>query len=500
MIRLSFRQSMLAGFLLIALLLGWATVRSWLLVEEFVDRSERVTRAALEVSASVQDIAERTTALERSARQYRVLQDPQILLRVSEQRGLAEAALRRAEAAGAAELAGLARQWREAAAALAAQLEQVKQVQQFEQLEQLAQPPTAATRLPAARSGIPTTPLAGDAAALAAMAEASGKLDGAGRRWISEQASLIEAALEAKRREFTLFVAATVAGAFIVALAMSWWLARPLAAVQRTIEALGQSRFDEPVLVHGPADLREVGRRLDWLRLRLQALESERERSLRHVSHELKTPLTALREGIDLLREEVVGTLDGTQAEVVGILQHNVMTLQRQLESLLRLNAIAFEARRLHHRPLAIDRLLAGVVQGRELQIQARKLSVECSAPAATCHIDGEKLQVALDNLLSNAIDFSPEGAVIRLEAKLAGERLQVACIDQGTGVAADDVERIFEPFVQGRRAPPAPRQGSGVGLSIVRELMGAMGGSVRVHAGHAGGGATFEIELPCGR
>jgi two-component system, NtrC family, sensor histidine kinase GlrK len=173
------------------------------------------------------------------------------------------------------------------------------------------------------------------------------------------------------------------------------------------------------------------------------------------------------------------------------------MTLQGHIESLLRLNAIASDARRLQHRPLAIDQLIADVVRGRELQIQARKLSVECAVPAATCRLDGEKLQVALDNLLSNAIDFSPEGALIRLEAKIAGQRLQVACIDQGTGVAAEDAERIFEPFVQGRRAPPAPRQGSGIGLSIVRELTSAMGGSVHVVAGEAGSGATFEIELP---
>ncbi|HRC60260.1 MAG TPA: ATP-binding protein, partial [Candidatus Propionivibrio aalborgensis] len=76
-----------------------------------------------------------------------------------------------------------------------------------------------------------------------------------------------------------------------------------------------------------------------------------------------------------------------------------------------------------------------------------------------------------------------------------------IACIDKGPGIAAEDVERIFEPFVQGTRASPAPRKGSGVGLSIVRELMAAMGGRVLLApcSGDATG-ANFQIEVPCER
>ena len=81
--------------------------------------------------------------------------------------------------------------------------------------------------------------------------------------------------------------------------------------------------------------------------------------------------------------------------------------------------------------------------------------------------------------------------------AWLAGDTLRIACIDQGPGIAAEDAQRIFEPFVQGGRAPPTPRRGSGVGLSIVRELMSAMGGRVQLVADGQQGGANFTIELP---
>ena len=134
-----------------------------------------------------------------------------------------------------------------------------------------------------------------------------------------------------------------------------------------------------------------------------------------------------------------------------------------------------------------------------ELQIQARQLTVERQSEAVTRQLDGEKLLIALDNLLSNAIEFSPLGGTIRLHAKATDDRVRIACLDQGPGIAAEDVERIFEPFVQGGRASPTPRQGSGVGLSIVRELMTAMGGRVLLLPREPNApGANFILEVPC--
>lgn len=468
MIPLSFRQSMLAGFLLIALLLSWAAVRSWLVLEQFVDNSRQSSEQALQLSASTQELAERTVDLERGARQFMVLKDLALLDRVDENVAHALTVVKRLELLPAEAVGELPDDWR-------------RTVERFSQtLHQSA-------------------PEAELLASVGRLAEVNGELSRGGQRWIDQQKASTLAALEESRQQLTRLVAAAVSGAFLVALAMSWWLSRPIGSIERAIEHLGESRFDEPVTVGGPVDLRQVGRRLDWLRRRLEALESDRERTLRHVSHELKTPLTALREGIALLQEQVLGPLGGAQQEVVDILQHNVMALQGDIESLLRLNAASFEARRLSHRPHALRKLLAEVVRGRELQIQARQLTVACDAPAITRTLDGEKLLVVVDNLLSNAIDFSPEGGVIRLQAKATGKHLQIACIDQGPGIAAEDAERIFEPFVQGGRTAPTPRQGSGVGLSIVRELMTAMGGQVLLLPADGNApGAHFQIEVPC--
>jgi len=466
MIRISFRQSMLAGFLLIVVFLGWAGVRGWLLLERFAAQSRANGEIALQLSTSIQELGERTIELERSARQYMVLNENAVLSRFDAQLTRSLTAIERLESLSVRPLGDLTGDWRQTAGEISLSLHRS----------------ISSTELPVS---------------LSRLAEINSQLDHTGRRWIDTQHADTLAALEAGRLQLGALVGGAVAAAFVVALAMSWWLSRPIGTIERAIEQLGESRFDDPVEVHGPSDLRLIGRRLDWLRQRLAELEAERERTLRHVSHELKTPLTALREGVALLQEEIPGPLEGTQREVVDILDANARSLQGHIESLLRLNAVSLGARRLHHRPVNLKRLLDEVVQDRELQIQARHLQVRCASPSVSGMLDADKLRVVLDNLLSNAIDFSPDGGAIRLDAQLDATKLRIACIDNGPGIAAEDAERIFSPFVQGQRPAPVERHGSGVGLSIVRELMAVMGGEIRVVAAGTSSGAHFEIMLP---
>lgn len=472
MVRISFRQSMLAGFLLIVALLSWAAIRSWLTLEHFVEQSRRGSEQALQLSAAIQELSERTVDLERSGRQFMILEDADVLARFDDNLKRALGAIARLESMPASAVGTLPEEWRKAVEQLSAAVHVAP-----------AGPMRASELLPM----------------LSRINDVNRDLGVNGRRWIDDQRLAVLSELEQSRMHLTRLVVAAVLGALLIALTMSWWLSRPIDSIERSIKRLGENELDKPITVRGPADLRRLGRRLDWLRRRLGELESERERMLRHVSHELKTPLTALREGIALLQEEVVGPLDGSQKEVVDILQHNVVALQRQIENLLRLNAAASEARRLCYRPVALRKLLADVVEGRELQIQARRLTVLRDAPGVTRPLDGDKLLVVLDNLLSNAIEFSPEGGVVRLEAAVQDNTVRFACIDQGPGIAQEEAERIFQPFVQGSRASPTPRHGSGVGLSIVRELMTAMGGRAFVVPSKGNvTGANFRIEVPC--
>ncbi len=465
MIRISFRQGMLLGFTVIVLLLAGAALQSWLVLERLVEQSRQTSEQAIALTAEIQELGERTIDLERSARQYLLLDDPVFRLRFDEHLAQSLALVDRLDAQAGDSLASLLGGWRMVAGALRSGLEQ--KVGKAELVPLL-------TRL----------------------VELNGLIKEAGQRWIESRNKQVLKDLDANRRHLGLQIALALGGALLAATAMGWWLVRPVRQLEQAIGRLGASRFDESVLVGGPVDLRRLGKRLDWLRLRLAELESDRERALRHVSHELKTPLTALKEGIALLREEVPGPLAGNQREVVDILQHNVGGLQQQIESLLSLNAAAFEARRLNVGKVNLGKLLSSVVQRRELHVQSRQLRVLVETPDDNhALLDAEKMAVVLDNLLSNAIDFSPEGGEIRLLARHAEHAWYFECIDQGPGVAAEDAQRIFDPFVQGQRQAPSLRRGSGVGLSIVRELVRAMGGSVSLLPAEQG--AHFCVELP---
>lgn len=463
--RLSFRQGMLFGFAVIVLLLGGAALQSWLVVERLVAQSRTSSEQAIQLTAAIQELAERTIDIERSARQYQVLNDPVFQQRFDEHLALSLALIDRLDTLAAEPLSPLLGAWRMVSEALTRGLEQ--------KIGKAALAPL-----------------------LGRLVELNGLIKQASQQWMEAEKNRLLDDLEVNRLHLGGQIALALGGAFLVALAMGWWLVRPVRQLEQAIVRLGANRFDEAITVGGPADLRQLGIRLDWLRQRLAEFEMDRERTLRHVSHELKTPLTALKEGVALLREEVPGPLGENQREVVDILQHNVVSLQQQIESLLSLNAAAFEARRIRATRVELPKFMASVVQRREFHAQSRRLKVLIETPALSkVMLDAEKMSVVLDNLLSNAIDFSPDGGEVRLMVNRSDSCLRFECIDQGPGVATEDMQRIFNPFVQGQRQAPAQRQGSGVGLSIVRELVRAMGGKVWLLPSEKG--AHFCVELP---
>ncbi|MGH8180507.1 MAG: histidine kinase dimerization/phospho-acceptor domain-containing protein, partial [Steroidobacteraceae bacterium] len=116
-------------------------------------------------------------------------------------------------------------------------------------------------------------------------------------------------------------------------------IGRPLRHIDRAINEIGHGNISNPITVRGPHDLERLGKQLEWLRLRLLEVAQERSRFLRHMSHELKTPLANIREGTELLMDGAVGELDPGQREVTAILRDNGIKLQRMIENLLSFSA-----------------------------------------------------------------------------------------------------------------------------------------------------------------
>ena len=133
--------------------------------------------------------------------------------------------------------------------------------------------------------------------------------------------------------------AALVPGTLILVLFFTLLVARPIRQIDRAIAQLGKSGFSRPIDVQGPRDLERLGRQLEWLRMRLLELAQEKNRFLRHMSHELKTPLANIREGTELLLDGTVGELQTPQREVTDILRLNGLKLQQLIENLLSFSA-----------------------------------------------------------------------------------------------------------------------------------------------------------------
>lgn len=467
---LSFRQCLLAAFLLIAVALGGAAAQAMLALEHVALQGREASQDAAEMTTQVQRLAERTVAMERSARQFLVLDDP----------GLRE----RFESA-----------WQDARAtqsALARLLAEPAAQKLFDEWAGQADAAWDILQNPSRARGSALRRLTPLFARLHAINEA---LTAQSQRAMDRRSDAVLMELEQQRRLISALVLGAIALAVLLALGFGHWLLRPLDDVEAAIGRLGDNRFDEPVAVRGPADLRRLGLQLEWLRQRLATLESDKTRFVRHISHELKTPMASLREGAALLRDGVAGPLTPDQAEIVRILCDNGAALQRQIEDLLRYQTLASDAQQLRRRPTDLQALLARVVDDQRLLWQARGLDVRLDAEPCRAVVDGEKLGVVLGNLLANALRFSPPGGRVVLALGQGDGRVWMDCIDDGPGVATEDVEHIFDPFYQGRNQAPGARRGSGIGLSIVREIVQAHGGSCRLLPSERG--ALFRIEIP---
>ncbi|PSQ94264.1 MAG: hypothetical protein BRD57_00730 [Proteobacteria bacterium SW_6_67_9] len=253
----------------------------------------------------------------------------------------------------------------------------------------------------------------------------------------------------------------------------------------RAIRSLGAIEPAQPIVVGGPPEIRGLGEELERLRLRLERSEAEKARFLRHMSHELKTPLAAIREGTELLADGSVTADSDDHREIVEILQRSSVELQQLIENLLVLSA-----RDRAHALERIDRaeVLREALQRHEVTRLRRGLVVDWRVEAVS--FDGLRplVQSALSNLIGNAVHFSPTGGTLHLRGFGRGDRVVIEVADDGPGIPADDRPHVFEPFAQGRHAGTASTRGTGIGLSVVRDCARAHDGYVEiVDGGFAG-------------
>jgi two-component system sensor histidine kinase GlrK len=470
----SFLALLLAGFTLVILPLVGALAYSAFNTERLAGKSRTAVFNASQAARASRSLVDRIAAIERVAQQMTLFNDP-----------------------------GLASDYSRVHRSFKQLAEEIAQLPldnaQADALNVTVQHEQALYEMITQESGAAARP---DAKAVAAridqLIDSARDVLAINNRVQDREVERLRVSAEMVQRNIILLLIFSTAVALAIALALTRYIARPIAEIDAAIRQLGGADFSRAITVRGPEDLRYLGRRLDWLRRRLDEFETQKNRFLRHVSHELKTPLTALREGAELLNDQVAGPLAPPQRQVVGIMRDNSVKLQRLIEELLDYQRALHAAASLKVQPLQLAELVEDATRPHELAAQAKGLRLAVDAEPAVVEADPEKLRSIVDNLISNAVKFTPPGGVVTVSARaVAGEAI-IEVHDTGPGVPAEERESIFNLFFRGRTKSdggPVRVKGSGLGLAIARELVEAHGGQIAVVGEGAGG--HFRVTLP---
>jgi two-component system, NtrC family, sensor histidine kinase GlrK len=319
--------------------------------------------------------------------------------------------------------------------------------------------------------------------------------DEAGRIVDAERTSFRDRAGELRQRLMTAIAAAFMT-AMILLLLGRRLMARLLSNVELAVQSLGEGQLERKVMLQGPDDLKRIGERLEWLRCRLRELEEQRTRVLRHVSHELKTPLAALREGSSLLSDKVPGPLTAQQAKIVGIMHTNTLRLQTLIDGLLRLQRAEHVLERFERVQLRFDDVIQQVLATFQLAVRDKRLRIMGTLAPLTVTGGREEMTTIASNIIANAIKYSPAGGTISLSLTREEDQAVFDVSDEGPGVPTDDRARIFEPFYRARATEHAA--GTGLGLAIASEFVHAHHGLLALI--ESASGAHFQVRLPLSR
>ena len=461
----------LVGFGLVALPLLIAVVWALFNLDRVAEQSEQLVATGVSAAENNRRLEEQLGALERVARQYQVLQSPESLQLMAQDMDSLESQLR--------DMSPLLEQ--ASAAELAASIE----IGARDIVTDLADTGLDADQVEAA------------IAQFAPLRQQVTQLTGILTAFVDAELGWLQESARQAQRYSAWQVAALVPGTLVLVLIFAVLVARPIRQIDQAISQLGESGFSKPIEIKGPTDLERLGRQLEWLRVRLLDLAQEKNRFLRHMSHELKTPLANIREGTELLLDGSVGDLKGSQREVADILRMNGLKLQQLIENLLSFSAWQTKSEVLSLSDFALRAQVISIAKSQRLALKAADIQLKLEVDDIVVNADQDKIRTVLDNLLSNAIKFTPRGGLITIRASRTPSKFVLEFGDTGPGIPDEESPRIFEAFFQGRHEQGGQVDGTGIGLSVVLECIQAHGGSIELVDSNEFPGAHFRVQFP---
>jgi signal transduction histidine kinase len=271
-------------------------------------------------------------------------------------------------------------------------------------------------------------------------------------------------------------------------------VARPLHKLRTATQAVAAREFSEPLDVAGPSEIRDLTGAFNKMAARLGEIDRLKDEFFTGISHDLRTPLAAIRWSADLLRTGSLGPLTPKQMRLAETIQSSSRRLLALVGQIVELGRLRAGRLQLDLRPTDLRAVIDQAVDEVRPLTEAGQLQIEVAVPGDLLHItaDAGRVQQILVNLLANAVRFTPPGGRVSVAAGMETDEVTVRVADTGVGIPSDLVPKIFDPYEQAHRG----RGGSGVGLMVVRGLVEAHGGRVWVES-EEGRGSCFTFTLP---
>lgn len=279
-------------------------------------------------------------------------------------------------------------------------------------------------------------------------------------------------------------------------------LTRSMRQLEAGIRRLGSGNLKEPIDVTGPADLRYLGGRLEWLRTHLLELEASKQQFIHNVAREIDLPLEDIREGVELLIHQTDEQTDSTQQEIARVLRTQIDKLTTVSGELLRYSQINSNPEIRRKETVNIKTLLESVIEDFQSRLQAKTISLKQLVRPVEVSGNQEQLRSIIEQLLSNAVKYSPSGGEIRIMLRDSGSRMELEIEDEGPGIEPEERAHVFEPFFRGKAAESNEGiEGPGLGLAIVHEYVANHQGKVEIiDSRQDQPGARIRVQIPLNR
>ncbi len=298
---------------------------------------------------------------------------------------------------------------------------------------------------------------------------------------------------DAMRRALLAATVIAVVTATLVSLAVAARIARPITRLAGAAQRIAAGHYAERVELDEPGEIAELATSFNEMAGSLEATERRRIQLVGDVAHELRTPLSTLDGYLEGLEDGVVAPTPQTWR----LLRDETSRMTRMINDLSELWRAEAHQLPLHLEAVDASEVARQVAERFRTRAEPRGITLELPAAPAVALADRDRLAQILSNFLSNALRHAPDGSAIRVATATGPDLVRVSVEDEGPGLAAHQLEAVFERFYRVDAARSRAAGGSGIGLAIVRALADAMGGQAWAESDGPGCGAVFFLELP---